>query len=43
MLLPVVTPTDNHIVPSRSDILWNGMGEGKDLLPAQPMVAPVQK
>jgi pilus assembly protein CpaC len=30
---PVVLPTDNHIVPSRSDVMLNGRTEGPD--PAQ--------
>ena len=34
----VTVPTDNHVVPSRADVMLNGMGEGK-AQPARP-VAP---
>jgi pilus assembly protein CpaC len=30
---PVVLPTDNHVVPSRADVLFMGSGEGKDPAP----------
>lgn len=40
----VTLPTDNHIVPSRSDVILNGMGEGSAPPPAQPaVVAPTQR
>jgi pilus assembly protein CpaC len=39
----ITLPTDNHIVPSRTDMMLNGMGEGKSP-PAQPaVVAPTQR
>ncbi len=36
---PVALPTDNHIVPSRGDVLWNGAGEGA-ATPAAPAAKP---
>ena len=39
----ITLPTDNHVVPSRTDMMLNGMGEGKSP-PAQPaVVAPTQR
>jgi pilus assembly protein CpaC len=32
----VALPTDNHVVPSRADVLLMGSGEGKNPAPAQP-------
>jgi pilus assembly protein CpaC len=34
---PVALPTDNHVVPSRADVILMGSGEGK---PAAPVAAP---
>jgi pilus assembly protein CpaC len=36
---PVVLPTDNHVVPTRADVLLMGRGEGKDAAPAAPVPA----
>jgi pilus assembly protein CpaC len=38
---PVTLPTDNHVVPTRADVILMGSGEGKDPPPAvQPASAP---
>lgn len=39
LLAPVALPTDNHVVPSRADVMLNGMGEGRAPAP-QRSVAP---
>lgn len=36
----VTLPTDNHIVPSRSDVLLKGWGEGAERQPAAPASLP---
>jgi len=39
----VMLPTDNHVVPSRTELMMNGQGEGS-MPPAQPaVVAPTQR
>jgi pilus assembly protein CpaC len=35
----ITLPTDNHVIPNRTDVMLNGMGEGK-APPARPAVAP---
>lgn len=47
LVAPVALPTDNHIVPSRTDVLLHGMNEGQApagrpavVLPAQPAPVP---
>jgi pilus assembly protein CpaC len=38
---PVTVPTDNHVLPTRTDVILMGSGEGKDPPPAaQPALAP---
>lgn len=27
---PITLPTDNHVVPSRADVIWRGSGEGSE-------------
>ena len=39
LVAPVALPTDNHIIPSRGDVLLDGMTEGKSPA-AQPASAP---
>jgi pilus assembly protein CpaC len=39
---PIALPTDNHIVPSRADVLLNGMGEGSAPAARPAVVAPTQ-
>ena len=34
----VALPTDNHVVPTRGDVILMGRGEGSDPAPAQPGV-----
>lgn len=41
---PVTLPTDNHVVPTRADMMLNGKAEGSTPASAQPpIVAPTQK
>jgi pilus assembly protein CpaC len=39
----VTLPTDNHIVPSRLELMLNGMGESASPPPTQPGVAPTSR
>jgi pilus assembly protein CpaC len=38
---PITVPTDNHVVPSRSDVILNGRGEGEQPAPVAPPPRPV--
>ncbi|HWI81812.1 type II and III secretion system protein family protein [Ramlibacter sp.] len=39
-MAPVALPTDNHVTPSRSDVMLMGTGEGQPLPQAPAVIAP---
>jgi len=38
---PITLPTDNHVVPNRTDVILNGKGEGAQPAPVAPPPRPV--